>query len=167
MLTLRHISHLVFHELWTLDRSRCSFSRHFYSQQDFNYRLLVHVCSSSEHSQSLLCKLKTVGLYMKRWALTTSQKKNSQTLIFVQFKCATHRWVHKPPVVTHSPLLALDTFTHYCVHIIPHKTDCNICMFTCTTNHLTLFPSQLLERLSFAHVQYLSHLHSLYFLVYV
>ncbi len=29
--------------------------------------------------------------------------------------------------------------------------DCNVCMFTgsCTTNHLTLFPSQLLECLSF------------------
>ncbi len=54
--------------------------------------------------------------------------KNCRTFIFVQFKCTAHRWVglHKPPVVTHSPLLALDTFTHYCVHIIPQKTDCNI-----------------------------------------
>ncbi len=34
--------------------------------------------------------------------------------------------------------------------------DCNVCMFTgsCTTNHLTLFPSQLLECLSFAHVHF-------------
>ncbi len=45
----------------------------------------------------------------------------------------------------------------------------NVCMFTgsCTTNHLTLFPSQLLECLSFAHVQYLkssAQLYSLYFL---
>ncbi len=49
--------------------------------------------------------------------------------------------------------------------------DCNVCMFTgsCTTNHLTLFPSQLLECLSFAHVQYLkssAQLYSLYFILF-
>ncbi len=46
------------------------------------------------------------------------QRKNCE-LFFVQFKCATHRWVglYKPPVVTHSPLCALDTFlTLLCVH---------------------------------------------------
>ncbi len=54
--------------------------------------------------------------------------KNCETFISVQFKCATHRWagLHKPPVATHSPLHALDTFTHHCVSIIPQKTDCNI-----------------------------------------
>ncbi len=37
--------------------------------------------------------------------LTTPKKKTVWNL-FVQFKCATHRWVglYKPPVVTHSPL---------------------------------------------------------------
>ncbi len=48
------------------------------------------------------------------------QRKNCELFFFfVQFKCATHRWVglYKPPVVTHSPLCALDTFhTLLCVH---------------------------------------------------
>ncbi len=44
------------------------------------------------------------------------QRKNCVNF-FVQFKCATHRWVglYKPPVVTHSPLCALDTFSHTAV----------------------------------------------------
>ncbi len=55
-------------------------------------------------------------------------KKLFKLFISVQFKCATHRWadLHKPPVATHSPLHALDTFTHHCVSIIPQRTDCNI-----------------------------------------
>ncbi len=91
---------------------------------------------------------------------------------FVQSKCATHRWVglYKPPVVTHSPLCtrhfpntvytipqktqqqymyvyyALDTFLTLCTQSHKRLSN-NICMFTCsctTTNHLVLFPSQLL-----------------------
>ncbi len=60
--------------------------------------------------------------------LTTSQEKTVKLLFLCNFKCATHRWagLHKPPVATHSPLHALDTFTHHCVSIIPQKTDCNI-----------------------------------------
>ncbi len=85
-----------------------------------------------------------------------------------QFKGATHRWVglHKPPVVTHSPLVALDTFTHYCVYIIPQKTDCNIrLIYVCLqarTPQITLhrFPASCLNVSLFAHVHYLSHLHS-------
>ncbi len=85
-----------------------------------------------------------------------------------QFKGATHRWVglHKPPVVTHSPLVALDTFTHYCVYIIPQKTDCNIWLiYVCLqarTPQITLhrFPASCLNVSLFAHVHYLSHLHS-------
>ncbi len=46
-----------------------------------------------------------------------------QAFISVQFRWA---GLHKPPVATHSPLHALDTFTHHCVSIIPQKTDCNI-----------------------------------------
>ncbi len=44
---------------------------------------------------------------------------------FVQFKCATHRWVglYKPPVVTHSPLCALDTAS-----CLTH----NVSLCTCT-----------------------------------
>ncbi len=41
----------------------------------------------------------------------TKAKKNCE-LFLCNSKCATHRWVglYKPPVVTHSPLCALDTF---------------------------------------------------------
>ncbi len=73
--------------------------------------------------------------------------------------------LHKPAVVTHSPLL--DTFTHYCVYITPQKTDCNIRLIyvclqaRCTANHPTLPPPASCLNVSlFAHVQYLSHLHS-------
>ncbi len=54
--------------------------------------------------------------------LTTSQEK------LLNFISVEFRWagLHKPPVATHSPLHALDTFTHHCVSIIPQKTDCNI-----------------------------------------
>ncbi len=51
------------------------------------------------------------------------RKKTVNTFISVQFRWA---GLHKPPVATHSPLHALDTFTHHCVSIIPQKTDCNI-----------------------------------------
>ncbi len=77
----------------------------------------------------------------------TSSKKKLWTF-FVQFKCATHRWVglYKPPVVTHSPLCTRHfSYTAMCTQ--SHKRLRNICMFTCsctTTNHLVLFPSQLL-----------------------
>ncbi len=46
-------------------------------------------------------------------------KKNCLRLFLCNSKCATHRWVglYKIPVVTHSPLFALDTFhTLLCVH---------------------------------------------------
>ncbi len=85
-------------------------------------------------------------------------------------KCATHRWVglFKPPVVTHSPLCALDTF-HTLLCTQSHKRLSNICMFTCscTTNHLVLFPSQLLDSQYFSlHMYsiYVKHSYSLYFL---
>ncbi len=50
---------------------------------------------------------------------------------FVQFKCATHRWVglYKPPVVTHSPLCALDTFhTLLCVHNPTKDSAIYVCL---------------------------------------
>ncbi len=74
--------------------------------------------------------------------------------------------LHKPAVVTHSPLLALDTFTHYCVYITPQKTDCNIrLIYVCLqprAPQITLHssPASCLNVSLFAHVQYLSHLHS-------
>ncbi len=88
----------------------------------------------------------------------TSSKKKLWTF-FVQFKCATHRWVglYKPPIVTHSPLCTRH-FSYIAICTQSQKRLRNICMFTCsctTTNHLVLFPSQLLTIFLSAHVQYL------------
>ncbi len=104
--------------------------------------------------------------------LTTPKKKLYETFL-CNAKCATHRWVglFKPPVVTHSPLCALDTF-HTLLCTQSHKRLSNICMFTCscTTNHLVLFPSQLLDSQYFSlhmysiYVKHLYSLYSLYFL---
>ncbi len=54
----------------------------------------------------------------------------------------------------------------YCVHIIPQKTDCNIrLIYVCLqarAPQITLhrFPASYLNVSLFAHVHYLSHLHS-------
>ncbi len=57
--------------------------------------------------------------------LTTSQEK---TVKNCNSKCATHRWVglYKPPVVTHSPLFALDTFFVFFFTVV---------FFLCIGNH--------------------------------
>ncbi len=94
-------------------------------------------------------------------------------LFFVQFKCATHRWVgpYKPPVVTHSPLCTRH-FSYIAICTQSHKKT-HICMFTCsctTTNHLILFPSQLLDSQCFSlHMYsiYVKHSHSLYSLYFL
>ncbi len=101
------------------------------------------------------------------------QRKNCE-LFFVQFKCATHRWVgpYKPPVVTHSPLCTRH-FSYIAICTQSHKRLRNICMFTCsctTTNHLILFPSQLLDSQCFSlHMYsiYVKHSHSLYSLYFL
>ncbi len=101
------------------------------------------------------------------------QRKNCE-LFFVQFKCATHRWVglYKPPVVTHSPLCTRH-FSYIAICTQSHKRLRNICMFTCsctTTNHLVLFPSQLLDSQCFSlHMYsiYVKHSHSLYSLYFL
>ncbi len=93
---------------------------------------------------------------------------------FVQFKCATHRWVglYKPPVVTHSPLCTRH-FSYIAICTQSQKRLRNICMFTCsctTTNHLVLFPSQLLDSQCFSlHMYsiYVKHSHSLYSLYFL
>ncbi len=104
--------------------------------------------------------------------LTTPKKKLCETFS-VQFKCATHRWVglYKPPVVTHSPLCTRH-FSHTAVCTQSHKRLSNICMFTCscTTNHLVLFPSQLLDSQCFSlHMYsiYVKQSYSLYFLSFI
>ncbi len=84
--------------------------------------------------------------------LTTSHKKLSN--IFVQFKvCYTQVSV---PVQTNCSNTLSSIFTRHfhtllCVHNPTKYSIYNICMFicSCTTNHLTLFPSQLLEFVSF------------------
>ncbi len=75
--------------------------------------------------------------------------------------------LYKPPVVTHSPLCTRH-FSYTAMCIQSHKRLSNICMFTCsctTTNHLVLFPSQLLDSQCFSlHMYsiYVKHSHSLY-----
>ncbi len=51
--------------------------------------------------------------------------KEKNWTFFVQFKCATHRWVglYKPPVVTHSPLCTRHFSKHCYVYTIPQKTQ--------------------------------------------
>ncbi len=106
--------------------------------------------------------------------VTTSSNEIKLWTFFVQFKCATHRWVgpYKPPVVTHSPLCTRHfSYTAMCTQ--SHKRLSNICMFTCsctTTNHLVLFPSQLLDSQCFSlHMYsiYVKHSHSLYSLYFL
>ncbi len=91
---------------------------------------------------------------------------HTMTKILYIFK---FKFKYKPPVVTHSPLCALDTFPNTAMCTQSHKRLSNICMFTCscTTNHLVLFPSQLLDSQCFSlHMYsiYVKHSHSLYFL---
>ncbi len=59
---------------------------------------------------------------------------------FVQFKCATHRWVglYKPPVVTHSPLCALDIFPNTAMCTQSHKRLSNIWIYVCLHAHALL-----------------------------
>ncbi len=99
------------------------------------------------------------------------QRKICETVL-CNSKCATHRWVglYKPPVVTHSPLCTRH-FSHTAVCTQSHKRLSNICMFTCscTTNHLVLFPSQLLDSQCFSlHMYsiYVKHSYSLYFFIF-
>ncbi len=49
--------------------------------------------------------------------------KKGHIFIFVQFKCATHRWAG---LHCSNTLSSTWTFTQHCVSIIPQKTDCNI-----------------------------------------
>ncbi len=89
-------------------------------------------------------------------------KEKTVWTFFVQFKCATHRWVglYKPPVVTHSPLCTRH-FSHTAVCTQSHKRLSNICMFTCSCtttvqiiSHCSPASCWLTMFLS-AHVQYL------------
>ncbi len=94
---------------------------------------------------------------------------------FVQFKVY-YTQVSGPVQTTCFDTLSSIRTRHFhtllCVHK-SHKRLSNICMFTCscTTNHRTLFPSQLLESFSFLHrysiCEAFVQLYSLYSLVYV
>ncbi len=85
---------------------------------------------------------------------------------FVQFKvCYTQVSVQTTCSNTLSSIRTRHFHTLLCVHK-SHKRLSDICMFTCscTTNHLTLFPSQLLECFSFCTCTvFARHFHSLYF----
>ncbi len=80
---------------------------------------------------------------------------------FVQFKCATHRWVglYKfPPVVTHSPLCTRHFSKHCYVYTIPQKTQQYMYVYmlmhyksSCTVPQ----PAAWLTMFLSAHVQYL------------
>ncbi len=64
------------------------------------------------------------------WPYHTKEKKLYETFL-CNSKCATHRWVglYKPPVVTHSPLCALDTFhTLLCVHNPTKDSAIYVCL---------------------------------------
>ncbi len=106
---------------------------------------------------------------VKGQMIAGNHRKTTVKLLFLCNLSVLHtgEWgLHKPPVVIHSPLLALDTFTHYCVYITPQKTDCNIrLIYVCLqarAPQITLHssPASCLNVSLFAHVQYLSHLHS-------
>ncbi len=95
--------------------------------------------------------------------ITTSQEKNCQTCL-CNSKCATHRWVglYKPPVVTHSPLFALDTLhTLLCVHNATKDSVIYIYIYICLHAHalktiLHFSPASCLTYdVLFAHVKYL------------
>ncbi len=90
--------------------------------------------------------------------LTTPKKK--KWTFFVQFKCATHRWVglYKPPVVTHSPLCTRHFSKHCYVYTIPQKTQQYMYVYmlmhyksSCTVPQ----PAAWLTMFLSAHVQYL------------
>ncbi len=86
--------------------------------------------------------------------LTTPKKKTVN--FFVQFKCATHRWVgpYKPPVAAHSPLC-----TRHFSYTIPQKTQQYMYVYMlmhyhksfCTVPQLAAWLTMFLS----AHVQYL------------
>ncbi len=58
-------------------------------------------------------------------------EKNCLRLFLCNSRCATHSWVglYKPPVVTHSPLFAIDTFhTLLCVHNPTKNSIVYVCL---------------------------------------
>ncbi len=99
------------------------------------------------------------------------QRKKTVWNFFVQFKvCYTQ--VSGPVQTTGSNTLSsmrTRHFSHTAVCTQSHKRLRNICMFTCscTTNHLVLFPSKLLDSQCFSlHMYsiYVKHSYSLYFI---
>ncbi len=104
--------------------------------------------------------------------LTTPKKKLCELLCAIQV-CYTQ--VSGPVQTTCSNTLSsmrTRHFSHTAVCTQSHKRLSNICMFTCscTTNHLVLFPSQLLDSQCFSlHMYsiYVKHSYSLYFLSFI
>ncbi len=71
----------------------------------------------------------------------TSSKKILWTF-FVQFKCATHRWVgpYKPPVVTHSPLCTRH-FSYIAICTQSHKRLIYVCLYAHVPLQIILYCS--------------------------
>ncbi len=103
--------------------------------------------------------------------------KNCLRLFFVLFKVCYTQVSGPVPTTCRNTLSSICTrhFSHTAVCTQSQKRLNNICMFTCscTTNHLVLFPSQLLDSQCFSlhmysiYVKHSYSLYSLYFLVYV
>ncbi len=108
--------------------------------------------------------------------LPHQRKKLSETF-FVLFKVCYTQVSGPVPTTCRNTLSSICTrhFSHTAVCTQSQKRLNNICMFTCscTTNHLVLFPSQLLDSQCFSlhmysiYVKHSYSLYSLYFLVYV
>ncbi len=105
--------------------------------------------------------------------LTTPKKKLCELFCEIQV-CYTQ--VSGPVQTTCSNTLSsmrTRHFSHTAVCTQSHKRLRNICLFTCsctTTNHLVLFPSQLLDSQCFSlHMYsiYVKHSYSLYFLSFI
>ncbi len=92
--------------------------------------------------------------------LPHQRKKLSETFFCaIQSVLHTGEWACTNHLQKHTLLYCTRHFSHTAVCTQSQKRLNNICMFTCscTTNHLVLFPQQLLDltMFLFAHVQYL------------
>ncbi len=135
-------------------------------------------CSSKTNSimKDPPLKKKHANPYLLKHGLPphlTTPKKNKNC---VNFFCAIqvcHTQVSGPVQTTCSNTLSSMRTRHFSVCTQSQKRLSNICMFTrscTTTNHLVLFPSQLLDSQCFSlHMYsiYVKHSHSLYFLSFI
>ncbi len=134
-----------------------------------SYKAFVYCWSRTSRTRPRLLTLPAQGGVSKHPPTLPHQRKICMKL-FVQFKvCYTQ--VSGPIHTTCSNTLSsmrTRHISHTAVCTQSHKRLSNICKFTCscTTNHLALFPSQLLDSQCFSlHMYsiYVKHSYSLYF----